>query len=215
MIIKVCGITRPEDAEAAVRHGATALGFNFWPKSPRYIAPERAGHIIASLPDTVAPVGVFVDTPVAEVRAIVAIAGLAIVQLHGQESVEDAEALGCEVWKAMRLEDCERPGSWPLDTPVLLDAIDPVTRGGTGTLIDWDRARACARARTVILAGGLTPENVGDAVGLVRPAGVDVSSGVERAPGIKDETKIQRFIHAARQAEAGTPRNGRGRGATT
>ncbi len=213
MIIKICGITRAEDAEAAVRHGATAVGFVFWPKSPRYVAPEAARAIIERLPPHVLRVGVFVDARLDEARRQVATSGVNVAQLHGQELPEYAAALECSVWKAMDVDGCTSDEQWTPDVPILLDAIDPVARGGTGLRVDWTRASACARRRRVILAGGLTPENVQAAVDAVHPGGVDVSSGVERTPGIKDEAKIERFIGAARRAFAAFE-TGQARGAT-
>ena len=198
-MIKICGLTRREDAEAAVRHGATAVGFVFWPGSARRVAPDVAAAIVRVLPPDVVKVGVFVDESPDVMRQVAIEVGLSAIQLHGEEPASCAAELGCQVIKAMSAEQAITT-SWPPDALILLDAVDPVARGGTGTRIDWTAARAVARRRRVVLAGGLTPENVGEAVATVRPFGVDVSSGVERTPGVKDDDKIRRFIAEARAA---------------
>jgi len=201
MIIKVCGITRREDAVHAIEHGATALGFVFWPRSPRYIAPERAAEIIAALAPGITLVGVFVNEPADGARAIAAASGVGVIQLHGDEAPEYAASLGYPVYRSMTLVDSDAASQdWPLGTPLLLDAADRERRGGTGVTVDWPRAAALARRRRVILAGGLTPANVADAIETVNPYGVDVSSGVEAAPGIKDATKVAKFLENARVA---------------
>ncbi len=199
MFIKICGITRLTDALHATGQGADALGFVFWPRSPRYITPGRAAEIIAELPEPVEKVGVFVDESIESIQAAVSRAGLTTVQLHGDEPPAYAAALGLPILRALRVE--ELIGSdWPAETTFLLDAIDPAARGGTGAVIDWRRAAVAARERRVVLAGGLTPENVGEAIARVRPFGVDVSSGVEQAPGVKDFGKVTRFLANARAA---------------
>ena len=195
MLIKICGITRPEDAQAAVDAGASAIGFIFWPKSPRVIDPFRARAIAARLPPFVTPVGVFVNQPAAYVNAVASLVGLGAVQLHGDESIEDAGAIASPVIRAMRVGDT-RIDFWPANAMVLLDADDPVRRGGTGQTIDWAAAAGIAARRKILLAGGLTPENVADAVARVRPFGIDVSSGVERAPGIKDHQRLRALFEA-------------------
>jgi phosphoribosylanthranilate isomerase len=201
MFVKVCGITRLEDAEVAVDAGASALGFIFWPRSPRYIEVARAARIIAALPASLTTVGVFVNASLDEIRDVVARSGLTTVQLHGEESPEFAEALGWPVLRATPLDAVAAEASrWPAQTIWLLDAFDPVARGGTGTRIDWNRAAVIARERSVVLAGGLTPDNVQEAVATVRPYGVDVSSGVEDAPGIKNAGKVRRFVAHAHSA---------------
>ena len=201
MLVKICGITRLTDARHAVACGVDALGFVFWPKSPRYIAPERAVEIIAALPASVTTVGVFVNESVDGIRAIVDGTGIGVVQLHGDETPDYASALGRPVWRAFTVERAEAMSSaWPPDTTVLLDASDPVRRGGTGVKVDWRRAAGIARAHRIVLAGGLTPENVVEAIETVRPFGVDVSSGVEDSPGVKNVDKIERFLTGARSA---------------
>jgi phosphoribosylanthranilate isomerase len=201
MIVKICGITRLEDAQQAVAHGATAIGFVFWPRSPRYVAPDRAAEIVRTLPSAVITVGVFVNEPVDRVRAIAATAGVGIVQLHGDEPPAYADAVGYPIFRSVTLDDAvEASAAWPVGTRLLLDAADRDRRGGTGVQVDWSRAAAIARQHPVILAGGLTPDNVAEAIGFVEPYGVDVSSGVESAPGIKDAMKVARFLENARSA---------------
>lgn len=201
MIAKICGITRLTDALHAVRHGATALGFVFWPRSPRYVTPGRAAGIIRELPGTVTPVGVFVNQPVDEIARVAAAAGITTIQLHGDEPPAYAAALGWPVWRAVSLQDVNGALSdWPAETTILVDAHDAARRGGTGRPIDWDKAAMIATRRRIVLAGGLTPENVQQAIAAVRPFGVDVSSGVEEAPGVKDFDKVARFLERARAA---------------
>ena len=201
MFLKICGITRPADARHAVEHGAGALGFVFWPASPRYITPDRAGEIIAALPASVAAVGVFVNETVDGIKAVVARTGINTVQLHGDETPAYAVALAWPVLRATSIDRAEATcAAWPAETILLLDAADPARRGGTGQTIDWQRASAVARGCRVVLAGGLTPENVADAIAAVRPFGVDVSSGVEDAPGMKNADKVARFLASARSA---------------
>jgi phosphoribosylanthranilate isomerase len=200
-VIKICGITRLSDALHAISHGAGALGFVFWPQSPRYIAPERAAAIIAALPPDVDAVGVFVNESVDGIRAIVATTGISAIQLHGDEPPAYASALGWPVLKAIRVADAEdAAGTWPAGTTFLVDAADPVRRGGTGVTVDWQQAAVAARGRRVMLAGGLTPDNVAAAIDAVRPFGVDVASGVEDAPGVKNQDKVARFLASARSA---------------
>jgi phosphoribosylanthranilate isomerase len=201
MFIKVCGITRLGDARHAAAHGATALGFVFWQKSPRGVSAEVAAEIIGELPPDVTPVGVFVDEPVEGIRAVVERTGIRAVQLHGDELPAYAGAVGCPVFRAVRVDEADRAcAGWPADTTFLVDTVDPMLRGGTGVAVDWDRAAALARGRRVVLAGGLTPANVAEAIAAVRPFGVDVSSGVEEAPGVKDSDKVARFLANARSA---------------
>ena len=195
MLVKICGITRAEDAEAAVDAGAGAIGFVFWPGSPRFIDPYRARAIAATLPPFVTTVGVFVNQPIDYVTGVAGLVRLSAVQLHGDETIEYAAALSRPIVKAMSLGD-QRVSAWPTETTVLLDVHDPVRRGGTGRTIDWTAAAAVAERRRILLAGGLTPDNVAEAVARVRPFGIDVSSGVERAPGIKDHERLRALFEA-------------------
>ncbi|MEZ5317080.1 MAG: phosphoribosylanthranilate isomerase [Vicinamibacterales bacterium] len=182
--VKICGLTRREDVEAAVAAGADALGFICWPNSPRFVPPRAVRALAADLPALVARVGVFVGAPPDEVRDTVGAAGLAAVQLHGDEAVGDYAVVGRPLIRAVSLltdEDVARAVELPAAVTVLVDAHDPARRGGTGTRADWRRAAALARRRPILLAGGLGPENVAEALHEVRPWGIDVSSGVETA----------------------------------
>jgi phosphoribosylanthranilate isomerase len=199
MFIKVCGITRLEDAEHAVANGATALGFIFWAASPRFISPDRAAEIIARVPAEVATVGVFVNEPVEGIRETAVRAGISTVQLHGDEPASYAAELRQPLLRALDV-DAAAITDWPPATTILLDAADRTRRGGTGMRVDWARAAAVARRRRVVLAGGLSPDNVETAVDQVGPWGVDVSSGVESAPGIKDRARVTLFLTRARAA---------------
>ena len=204
MFIKICGITRAEDARAAVEGGATAVGFVFWPRSPRYVDPGSAAAIISELPTSVTAVGVFVNQPLDEIRRAAERSGIRAVQLHGDEPASYTTTLGYQVIKAMSIEMAETyADAWSAETLVLLDAHDPVRRGGTGRRIDWAQAARIAARRRVILAGGLTHENVQEAIAEVQPYGVDVSSGVEASPGVKDVNKMTQFLHQVRLVRHG------------
>jgi phosphoribosylanthranilate isomerase len=172
MLVKICGITRVEDAEYAVACGAGAVGFVFWPESPRFIEPERAGAIVTALPHFVTAVGVFVNQPSAYVNDVATVAQLGAVQLHGDESVAYAAEITRPVLKAVALPAAtdEVLAQWPARTTVLLDVHDPVRRGGTGRTVDWNRAARVARSRRVVLAGGLTAANVAEAIARVHLA---------------------------------------------
>jgi phosphoribosylanthranilate isomerase len=204
-MVKICGITRAEDAMLAVELGAGALGFVFWPGSPRYIAPESARAIVGALPPFVTPVGVFVNQPPDAVNAIADRAGLGAVQLHGDETLEDVVQITRPVLKAITTEDAERGAlQWPPRVMLLIDAYDPVRRGGTGQTTDWSVAAGLAARRRLLLAGGLQPDNVGSAVARVRPFGIDVSSGVETAPGIKDHDRLRALFRSVALVQAGS-----------
>jgi len=197
--IKICGITNLEDALMAVEAGADALGFVFFQGSPRCISPENAEAIIRCLPPFVQTVGLFVNEELATVNAVADRCGLDIVQLHGEESPDYCGAVTRRVIKAFRVKDAATLDAMT-DYRVagcLLDAWSPAAHGETGTTFNWDIA-AAAESRTIILAGGLTPENVAEAVTTVHPYAVDVSSGVESAPGKKDAGLVRRFIRATR-----------------
>ena len=204
MLVKICGITRIEDAACAVECGATALGFVFWPGSPRFIDPAHAAAIVATLPPFVAPVGVFVNQGSDYVNRAAAAARLGVIQLHGDEASAILDELSCPVLKAIAIEHAsdEAVDAWPPRTMLLLDTHDPVRHGGTGRIGDWARASAIASRRPILLAGGLTPDNVAEAVARVRPFGVDVSSGVEASPGVKDHRKLRAFMAAVAQSPA-------------
>jgi len=205
VFVKICGITRLEDAEAAVAAGANALGFIFWPGSPRRIDPYRAKAIVRQLPPYVAAVGVFVNQPSDYVASVASLAHLTAVQLHGDETVAAARAVGRPVMKALPLAlaaDAGQLEAWPSNMLILLDTHDPVRRGGTGQTIDWESAAAVAARRRVVLAGGLTPDNVAGAIARVRPYGIDISSGVESAPGVKDHRKLSALFASFKLASS-------------
>ena len=202
--IKICGITNLQDAEAAVEAGADALGFVFYAKSPRCIEPTAAKRIIAQLPPFVLPVGVFVNHDRDTVRNVFDECGLAFAQLHGDETLGFCESLGRPILRALRLRDrgsllalAEYRGRMGV-RGFVVDAFSTQAYGGTGQTVDWALAHEVAQASPVILAGGLTPDNVQEAIQHVQPYGVDVSSGVEQSPGQKDHEKIRTFTEAVR-----------------
>lgn len=198
-IVKICGITRLEDAELAVELGASAIGFVFWPSSPRCIHPVRARAISAALPSRVATIGVFVDQPRIYLRRVAEQSGLSAIQLHGSESLEFAASLERPVIKAISVSDGFRAESLddvPEQITVLLDAHDPVKRGGTGRTIDWSLAASAAARRPVFLSGGLNPANIREALARVKPYAVDLSSAVESSPGVKDPAKLRALFEA-------------------
>ena len=193
MMIKVCGITRREDAEAAVAAGASALGFIFVPSSPRYVDPQRAAALASGL--DVWKVGVFVNESPASVREIAAAAHLDVVQLYGAESPD-----GIRVWRAFRGTD---KGPAIVDKSQLANAEAVLLDGpSNGKGFDWSSARDASHGGSmkVIVAGGLNPSNVAEAIRIARPWGIDASSSLETAPGIKDHNKIRQFIRAAKEA---------------
>lgn len=195
--VKICGLTRRVDAEAAVTLGANALGFVLWAASPRAITVQTTGEMIRDLPPFVTPVGVFVNPTAGDlVRA--ADAGIRLAQVHG---VVPAGPVALPVLRAVHLSPAVAGGIDPAvdDATILLDAHDPVRHGGTGQTVDWAGARLIAARRRVVLAGGLTPANVRDAVRTVRPYAVDVASGVEAAAGVKDYELMRQFIDAAKE----------------
>lgn len=221
MHVKICGLTCLDDALAAIDAGADFLGFNFYPESPRYISPNACARILAAIgrrPSAITTVGIFVNESASLVAAILDHCGLDLAQLHGDEPPETLAALWGRAYKAVRLkrEHPERSGElfrrvaegcdendfaeFALISPgypaLLIDAHAPHAYGGTGQMADWPAARAVAAQFPIFLAGGLTPENVADAVAHVNPWGVDVASGVESAPGRKDRSKMQAFVNA-------------------
>jgi phosphoribosylanthranilate isomerase len=199
MRVKVCGITRPEDAALAVELGAAALGFVFWARSPRAVSVRTVREITETVPAFVSRVGVFVDESPAAVLAMAVDAGLTGVQLHGDEDASGYLDSPLDIIKALPVGEgftLSAVQGVPPRVTVLLDAHDPVRRGGTGRVVEWAVAGAVARIRPIILSGGLTPDHVRRAVTEVRPYAVDVSSGVESRPGIKDEHKLRAFFAA-------------------
>ena len=198
MFVKICGITRASDAEVAVECGASAIGFIFWRPGKRYIDPARARAIVRGLPPFVTPVGVFVNETAEHINAVADQVGLGAVQLHGEERPEIVDRIVRPVVKATSRADAETAAPWPAHVAFLVDADDPVNRGGTGERADWAAAARLASVRRTLLAGGIRPENVLEAVATVRPFGVDVSSGVEEAPGIKNPARIRALFEALR-----------------
>ena len=202
--IKICGITNLEDAQVAVTVGADALGFVFYEKSPRCLEPGVAKRIIAQLPPFIISVGVFVNHDQKFIRNVFDECGLALAQLHGDETPAFCESLGRPILRAHRLRDrgsllalAEYKGRMGV-RGFVVDAFSSEAYGGTGQTVDWSLAHEVAQSAPILLAGGLTPDNVHKAIQQVQPYGVDVSSGVEKTPGQKDPAKIQAFIHAAR-----------------
>jgi phosphoribosylanthranilate isomerase len=201
--VKICGITNLADAKAAAEAGADVLGFIFYDKSPRFISCDAAAAIIRELPPFVIKAGVFVDAPEDAVLRAVRECGLNLLQFHGEETPDYCLQFGIMSMKAFRVRDAaslQTLRDYPTDA-WLLDAYTPDKLGGTGEAFNWDLAReAQSWGRPIFLAGGLTPENVAHAIRSARPYAVDVSSGVEAAPGRKDPARIKAFIQAAKQA---------------
>ncbi len=205
--IKICGVTNVKDARACAELGADMIGFNFYPKSPRHIEPEIARQIVETLPRSARAVGVFVEASTDEIRNTAKRAGIESVQLHGDFSPETCRELAREfrVIRAFRTEarfQPEEASAFP-DCDVLLDAHHVELRGGTGVTCDWSAARATLPfARFFILSGGLNAQNVAHAIAAVAPHAVDVCSGVESAPGVKDYHAMEKFVAAVRTAES-------------
>ena len=205
--VKICGITNWTDARRAVEAGAQFLGFNFYRPSPRYIKPAAARRIIRRLPDGITAVGVFVNESEANMLAIARRAGLDYLQLHGDEPPEQVARLKRKipVIKAIRVRDSFRPkqlDSLGRASAILLDGFDARRHGGTGKAFNWNLARGSNGSRRIFLAGGLTPENVAEAIRVARPYAVDVCSGVEARPGRKDPKRIVALMWAVKAAEA-------------
>lgn len=200
--IKICGVTRVEDGLLAAELGASAVGFVLWPGSPRFVEPARAREIARALPPFVTPVGVFVNQPPGHVKDVASVVGLGAIQLHGNEDLGYARALGRRVIKASTVANALTLADfWPAEVTLLLDAMGGERPGGTGQTVDWEQAALVADRRRVILAGGLRPENVGDAIRRVHPFAVDVSSGVESSPGVKDPERLRALFAAVAAVE--------------
>lgn len=196
MMVKICGITNREDALAAIEGGAAALGFNFYPKSPRYVTPEDAALIARKLPASVWKVGVFVGEPAARIEEIALLLGLDVAQVHGDVPPEHLPRQ-LRVWKAFRVDSSFHPSlldPYPVEA-LLLDTPSAALHGGTGRTFDWTIARDLGRR--IVLAGGLDASNVRDAIRAVRPWGVDACSRLESSPGRKDHKKMIEFLKAA------------------
>jgi len=208
--VKICGITRVEDAQLAIELGASALGFNFYRGSPRYIEPTAAGEIIRqAVPPPIMAVGVFADeSDVQRVLNVAREAGVSAIQLHGPRLPGHDRGFRWTyplIWAVTVDENFDPVSLRDLAQGqagvIMLDAFHPVLKGGTGQTIDWASAREATRFARLILAGGLTPENVGEAISQVQPFAVDVASGVEAAPGVKDASKLRAFFNAVREAD--------------
>lgn len=199
--VKICGITRVEDALAAAKAGADAIGLVFYAKSPRAVDIEQARAILAALPPFVTSVGLFVDAERSELERILASVPLDLLQFHGDESVQQCEAFGRPYIKALRVKAGDdiaaQVARYPSAQGILLDAYVEGVPGGTGEAFDWSLIPQ-ALSKPLILAGGLRPDNVAEAVSRVRPYAVDVSGGVEASKGVKDVEKVGAFIRAAR-----------------
>lgn len=205
--IKICGVTNREDAIACVQLGASMIGFNFYPNSPRYIEPKVVRRIIETISPRVWPVGIFVDAGSEEIRNIAEAAGVRCVQLHGSIAPETCSELAgiFRVIRAFSTDPQFRPEEISLfgDCDVLVDAHHPGLRGGTGLTCDWAAARTTRSfARFLILSGGINERNVGQAIATVAPHAVDVCSGVETAPGVKDHQALENFFSAVRAANS-------------
>ncbi len=202
--IKICGLTNLEDAEVALAAGADFLGFVLYARSPRAVSVEALASIVRDLGEGVRAVGVFVNASPEFVRETALHCGLAAVQIHGDEPPDAFAAMPVPVWRSLSVsrDGCTpEPAAWPAARYVA-DAAAPGVYGGTGTLADWDQAAVLAAQVPLMLAGGLTADNVAAAIRAVRPLGVDVSSGVESEPGRKSHEAVRAFIAAARQAAA-------------
>jgi len=199
--VKICGITLLEDALAAVQYGADALGFNFYPQSPRYIEPRMAEILLQDIPPSIHRVGVFVDDDPRTVADIAVSLELDCLQFHGSESPEYCDSFGRPWYKAFRLhkpEDLAAIAAY--DSPwLMVDAYSPLTLGGTGELARFDLALEAKTYGKLVLAGGLRPENILAALDAVAPEAVDVASGVETQPGIKDHLRMESFISKVKQ----------------
>jgi phosphoribosylanthranilate isomerase len=204
--VKICGIRRREDADAAVEAGAGALGFNFVKGTPRYISPLEAARIIATVPEGLWCVGVFVDEAPDRVREIAALTGISVLQFHGSESSEYWDGFApFKRIKALKVDRSFSPSvlaQFPSADAFLLDGSSPGMHGGTGQTFDWSMAERAKAFGRIIVAGGLNPGNVADAVRAVNPWAVDVSSGVESEPGRKDPRLIRAFVDAVHAADA-------------
>jgi phosphoribosylanthranilate isomerase len=205
--VKICGITRPSDAQLSAELGAHAIGLNFYPHSPRAISPADAAKILQRLPPFVAPVGIFVNWAAAPVVALSDALGLAVAQLHGDESPQIAAAIARKipVIKAFRFARNDKPpkfSRYRSAQAFLLDAANTGKFAGTGATTDWNFARTAAMSHCILLAGGLTPENVAEAILAVRPYAVDVASGVEFHPGKKDAGKLRAFFDEVARANS-------------
>lgn len=207
--IKICGITNLEDASYAAECGADALGFNFYAQSPRYVSPEDAKEIIEKIPDGITTVGVFVNHDALEVKKTVEFCGLDLIQLHGDESPEYCRrfpsSLLIKAFSPRDEDDLQKVSSYPVRA-ILVDAYDPSRYGGTGKRSDWRLAVRVKETHPLIIAGGLNPNNIREAIAIVSPHAVDVNSGVESLPGRKDPQKVRAIIEVVHGIDRKEPR---------
>jgi phosphoribosylanthranilate isomerase len=202
LTVKICGLTNLDDAQAALRAGADYLGFVLYEGSPRCVSAAVLREIVRQLPADARAVGVFVNARRADVQQVAQACRLYAVQIHGDEPIEDFRDMPVVVWRAVKLTRgawAPDPARWPAGRYVM-DAATPGKYGGSGEQTDWPSARTFAQRHPAMLAGGLTPDSVAEAVARVHPLGVDVSSGVEAGPGRKDARKVAEFIRSAKQA---------------
>lgn len=201
--VKICGLTREEDALFCADHGADFLGFIFVPDTPRYIEPERAAAIVARVRERERPpriVGVFRDSSVDYVRELASAVGFNLAQLHGEEPNDDIELLGMPAIKTFRVGDTlPDTSAFPAAQWLLFDTLDERRSGGTGRRFDWSLLSSFARDKPFFLSGGITPDNAGGAISLVRPDAIDVASGVESEPGVKDHELVRRLLERVKR----------------
>jgi len=208
--VKICGLTRVEDVQTAISLGADAIGLVFYPPSPRNVDVDQAISLVGALPPFVTVVGLFVNEPPARIRQILGAVRIDLLQFHGDESPAACESLGKPWIKALRMKPglnvIEAMEAYSRASGYLVDAWRPDAAGGTGETFDWSRLPR-EMASQFILAGGLTPENVGTAIEVVRPYALDVSSGVEAGKGIKDAVKMAAFINTVQRSDYGLQRD--------
>lgn len=198
-MIKFCGLTREEDVDVAAELGVDAVGFVLWPKSPRALTLDATAALVRRLPPSITPVGVFVRPTRAELQDAVNVAGIRVAQAHGVDDVTPLLAGPCDLWAAISVNGDTL--AIPRSMTILLDAQDTEQFGGTGRTIDWHAAGKIAAIRRVMLAGGLSPQNVAKAIAIAKPYGVDVSSGIEERPGVKNSKLMRDFVDAVRSAD--------------
>ncbi len=201
--VKICGITNPDDARVAVEAGADMIGFIFYPPSPRYVPPERAREIVEALAPEIPAVGVFVNETAETIAHIALVSGVKKVQLHGDETPATCAALSLPVIKAFRFTEHVRPermADYTMVDAFLVEGFHEKLYGGGGAIADWQQVANLHGYGRIILAGGLTPDNVRQAIQVTQPYAVDVGSGVEISPGQKDWQKVRAFIQQAKTA---------------
>lgn len=208
-LIKICGMTREADAQAAVSMGADAIGMLFYDKSPRFVENTQAASIARAVGDKALKVGLFVDAPLEQVRSVLTDVPLDILQFHGNESLEFCMGFGRPFWKTIRVKEredlIEQVKGFQEAAGILLDTWHPTQAGGTGHTFDWSATENLVIDQHLILAGGLNPDNVASAIEQVRPWAVDVASGVEESPGIKSEHLMKQFIDEVNRVSTETP----------